>query len=151
MSEQAAPVTSSQTFPITATALGEYTDLRSLLAPQVGAYQSISCNGHWVENRDALDACVIAYTLDPATSPSEAPTGPSASRCAQPATNPIPYFPNPAIGNNGSACADADGNGLPDAWEVRMCGAAACAGSASSTNICGGGWTNLECYFYGLK
>jgi hypothetical protein len=145
------PVNSAEAFPITATTLTAPADLRNLLAPQVGAYRSISCSGQWVANRDALDDCIIAYTMAPASSPGAQPSGPSASACAQSASNPIPYFPNPAVGSNGSACADSDGNGLPDAWEVRMCGTAGCAGTAQATNICGGGWTNLECYMYGLK
>jgi hypothetical protein len=125
---------------------GDGSDLRAVLAADVGANRSISCDGRWVASRDALDRCILAYLANPGSAPSSTPSSETASACAQAGA----VAPWPAL-DRGTACADADGNRLPDAWEARMCGSAGCAGTANGTNVCGNGWTNLECWMNGMR
>jgi hypothetical protein len=139
--------------PITATRITDPGHLLSLLKDKVGAHQSISCDGRWVPNRDSVDACLVAYTLEPERSPAKWPLDPAASACR--ASTPS-AFPDLTVGKNGAPCADADGDGLPDAWEARVLEKRCKQDSTgecgpNGTKACGNRWTNLECYLNGMR
>jgi hypothetical protein len=136
-------------FPVQRTALavpGDGSDLRALLVADAGANKSVTCDGRWIANRDGLDSCILGYVSNPASAPGSVPRDETASICAQ--SGAVAPWPTLAAG---SRCEDADGNRLPDAWELRVCGGAGCAGSANGTSVCGSGWTNLECWMNGMK
>ena len=133
--------------PITTTTLavpGDGRDLLAILRDTAGASRQVTCAGQWQAARDEVDACLVDYVVNPSHSPSGPPSSQTASVCSA-GSDGYPVL------SSGSPCADSDGNNLPDAWEVRVCGSAGCAGSANGTNICGSGWTNLECYMNGMR
>jgi hypothetical protein len=99
------------------------------LLPIVGASARVDCNGQWLANRDALDARYVNDFL----------TGGGASS----PLNAAGAHPSLAAG---TACADADGNGIPDAYEVPRCGAPGCLAPSA---VQADGYTNLEHYLNG--
>ena len=135
--------------PITRTTLAGQTDLLDLLQDEVGASKQVACDGTWVAARDAVDACIVGYVVNPAISPSAPPNGPYFSTCKAPTADGWPVLAS------GSPCADSDGDGLPDAFEDRLM--PGCKNNPSGdcgpngTIACGNGWTNLECYVNGMK
>ncbi len=76
--------------------------IESKVLPVVGASQRLDCNGRWVSNRDAVDVRILNdYQSGTGFIPNtEADVG---------------GFPTIA---SGSACADSDHDGMPDAWEI---------------------------------
>ncbi len=71
----------------------------------VGASRRLGCDGRWKASRDAVDARVL----------SEFQTGTGTANPALQHEREVGGFPRlPA----GRACADGDGDGMPDAWEI---------------------------------
>lgn len=105
--------------------------LDASLLPTVGASQRLDCTGNWVMARDAADARVVRdyYSL----------TGTKPSTEDQ-----VGGFPAMAPG---TACADADHDGMPDSWEALR--------GLNPNNASDGSWlnadgfTNLEHYLNG--
>lgn len=82
----------------------------------VGANARLSCDGRWVSTVDAVDARVISETMNG--------TGVSRPPRDEHAVGGWPTY------GEGTPCADADNDGLPDEWEERFFGCAACTDPA---------------------
>jgi hypothetical protein len=80
-------------------------DAYSAVVNDVGANARVTCDGSWVSAIDAVDARVINETKS-----GSGVTAPPTSAGAWPTYS------------GGTACADADSDGLPDAWEERYFG-----------------------------
>lgn len=89
----------TQQHPISA---DDVNNLENILFPTVGASQRLDCKGNWVPNRDAVDTRLInEYKAGAGIIPtSETQVG------GFPSIDP------------GTACADSDHDGMPDAWEI---------------------------------
>jgi hypothetical protein len=98
----------------------------------VGASRRLDCLGNWVDVRDAADARTVNEYF-------------SGAGARAPATeDDVGGFP--AI-PSGTPCADADRDGMPDAWEVAR---GLKPDDPSDGNAVGaGGLTNLERYLAG--
>jgi len=121
-------------WPITVTPLTRKEDLKALLAPKVGANRRLATDGSWVDNRDPVDARIINYFMNPASSPTSLVTtaGPYPSLAA--GTTPV----------------DTDGDGMPDGWEDAH---GLNKNDASDRNVKRSnarGYTNLDLYLSGL-
>jgi len=121
-------------WPITVTPLTRREDLKALLAPKVGANRRLAPDGSWVDNRDPVDARIINYVMNPASSPTSLVTtaGPYPSLAA--GTTPV----------------DTDGDGMPDIWEDAH---GLDKNDASDRNVKrpnARGYTNLDLYLSGL-
>lgn len=98
----------------------------------VGANRRLTCEGTWTSIQDAVDLRIL----------SEYRNGGGVKK--PPTTeNDVGGFPSL---RGGSACADSDGDGLPDAWEARYPKAADPRGDAD-----GDGYTNIEEYLNGTR
>ena len=142
--ERAAPLPALPV-PITATHLASPADLLALLEPDVGASRAVGCDGRWRPARDALDARVLAYVKGLAPAPRRPPQD-------ETSLGGLPWLAP------GTPCPDADGDGLPDAFEERyLPGCAHDDGrddprcGPNGRSACGGGWTNLECWLNGTR
>ncbi|MGH7507125.1 MAG: hypothetical protein ACRELX_15830, partial [Longimicrobiales bacterium] len=89
----------------------------------VGANGGVTCTGDWVPRPDDVDRRIISEVL----------AGKGPSRPPQTGSRTYPWL------SNGRACADADGNGLPNAWETRFPSAGTPAADAD-----GDGYLNIE-------
>ncbi|NTV75939.1 MAG: hypothetical protein HGA66_17260, partial [Holophaga sp.] len=121
-------------WPITVTPLTRKEDLKALLAPKVGASRRLATDGSWVDNRDPVDARIINYFMNPASSPTSLVTtaGPYPSLAA--GTTPV----------------DTDGDGMSDGWEDAH---GLDKNDASDRNVKrtnARGYTNLDLYLSGL-
>jgi hypothetical protein len=110
------------------------TDLASAsgpFLPIVGASRRLDCSGNWVLNRDAVDAGFVTQFL--------AASGRNAHAITTVGTYPLLAA--------GAACADADGDGMPDAYETAhgLNPSDRSDGAALAPN----GYTNLENYLDG--
>ena len=95
----------------------------------------VDCTGNWVANLDAVDARVRASVVN--QTPSTAFV-----------TAPSEVGGFPAI-NPGVACADADGDGMPDQWETA---AGLDPGLKDSTGLnLDPTYTNVEVYLNGMR
>ncbi|HJV90099.1 MAG TPA: hypothetical protein VJ623_07340, partial [Holophagaceae bacterium] len=121
-------------WPITISTLASANDLKALLLPKVGAYQRLAADGSWVPNRDALDARVIAYIQNPATSPTA--LVPSAG-----------MVPSLAVG---TPIVSSLGDGIPDAWKSAHGLSITDRSVANAVRPNAHGYTNLELYLSGL-
>jgi pectate lyase len=94
-----------------------------------GASQRLGCDGTWVANRDNIDAAaIVEYDKCRDLQWTEADAG---------------GFPSIVAG---TACADTDHDGIPDAYEQAACGMSTCLdGNAVQAD----GYTNLEKYLNG--
>ena len=110
---------------------------RENVLADVGANATLACDGRWVPFTDALDAWTIQSLAD-LTGPIGDPTS---------YDHPDDYGGFPVI-NGGPACADADGDGMPDAWEARY-GLRANDASDALIDSDGDGYLNLEEYLNG--
>ncbi|HYG69004.1 MAG TPA: hypothetical protein VD838_15150, partial [Anaeromyxobacteraceae bacterium] len=137
----------SQAVPITATTAGA--DLESLLLGDVGASRRLDCNGRWVAARDPLDQRnVTQYRYG------EGPRDPS-DRCVGTATDGcLPQGETTSLEGRfpsmtpGVTCADADRDGMPDAFET---GRGLNPNDAADGRVVGAdGYTNLERYLNGM-
>jgi len=79
-------------------------DSLSSITGLVGASQKMQCDGTWIYNRDAVDSAFVAEVRD-----SSAVRGDQLSDWGP--------FGRAIVLDPGSACADADGDGLPKAYE----------------------------------
>lgn len=110
--------------------------LQSQLTAAGGAGMSrrLDCNGNWVNVSDAARDRILAYVVSGG--------GPSAVQSSTSAYNggALPTL------SAGTACADADGDGIPDAYELAECGTTTCLGAQT---VQGDGFTSLEHYLSG--
>ena len=121
-------------WPINVSTLSNYSNLKGLLTPTVGAYQKLDSKGAWIPNRDALDARIINYIMNPSSSP---------SGCLTTAGT----YPDLS---GSEKRIDSDGDGMPDIWEDAH---GLNKFNASDRNIIrsnANGYTNLELYLSGL-
>jgi len=121
-------------WPISITTLATKEDLKNILTPTAGAYRRLAADGSWVANRDAVDARIMGYIMNPATSPTSLVTTAGPYPVLSPGTVPV----------------DSDGDGMPDLWED---GHGLNKGDASDRNHIRSnarGFTNLDLYLSGL-
>lgn len=105
----------------------------------VGASARLDCNGTWVANRDAVDTRLMnQYSSGTGTYPG-APSYEQGSA-----------FGWPTIAS-GTACPDADADGMPDAWESANGLNPDGAADRNSTAANGSGYTNLDMYLAGMR
>lgn len=104
----------------------------------VGASSRLDCNGNWVANRDAADTRVMSqYASGTGNYP-----------------RPTLYEEAAAFGwptmAPGTACTDADHDGMADTWETAngLNPASAADGNTAAAN--GSGYTNLDMYLAGM-
>jgi uncharacterized protein YjdB len=95
-----------------------------------GHSRRLTCDGSWASARDSVDAERIQWFRD----------GAGFSRRITAADMSVPV---PA---RGTACADADNDGLPDEWENRFFGCPTCASPAAAGS---GGYLVVEHYVNG--
>jgi hypothetical protein len=102
----------------------------------VGANRTLDCQGNWVDNRDEVDQRLLR----------EAREGGGVSK--PPASEQeVGGFPDLAPGK---ACADSDGDGMPDEFEGRY-GLSATDASDAAFDSDGDGYVNLEEYLNGTR
>lgn len=121
----------AQTYPITRHGVSS---LEGVVLPTVGASRRVDCNGAWVSNRDSTDARLVGQYQNN-TGISSLPTNESN----------VGGYPTLA---SGTACADVDKDGMPDAWEnARKLNPGNAADRNNDSD--GDGFTNLEEYLNG--
>jgi len=103
------------------------------MLPIVGASRRLDCNGNWVSNRDAVDARLInQYQTN---------TGIGETLRKE---SEVGGFPTIA---GGTACPDADRDGMPDVWEAAR--GLNPNNAADRNGVQPTGYTNLEVYLAG--
>ena len=127
-------LSSLNAWPISISTLASKEDLKNLLTPTVGAYRRLACDGSWVVNRDSVDSRIIAYIKAPSTSPTSLVS----------TAGPYPDL------SGGTACADADGDGMPDVWEDAHGLNKTDPSDRNTIRSNARGYTNLELYLSGL-
>lgn len=120
----------TSTHPITAEPVGE---VESSILSHVGASRRLGCDGKWVSNRDSVDTRQITQYINN--------TGLSSSPVTEADVGGFPAIAG------GTACADADHDGMPDAYEV-ISGLNS-NNDADRNGIGAGGFTNLENFLTG--
>lgn len=116
-------------FPITAQ---DVWTAETIVLAGAGASRRLDCSGNWVSNRDSADArVVVEYTAGNA---GIIPANEDA----------VGGYPTLATG---TACADGDGDGMPDTWETAN-GLNASSASDGPT-LHASGYSNLEMYLAG--
>jgi hypothetical protein len=115
----------------------------------IGASRRLDCSGNWVAARDLFDQGVqVRFQNNSIFGPSSELDSAYAqsNRMVNGVATTWPNVLAQLNANLGSACADSDGDGIPDAYEIAKCGSATCLpGSATAAN----GYTNLENYLNG--
>jgi hypothetical protein len=100
----------------------------------VGANARLTCDGRWSTALDPVDSRVIAET--------QSGSGVSSPPLSEAEVGGYPVY------DPGSACPDADADGLPDAWEQRHYGCTACADPAALESD---GYRLIEHYLNGTN
>ncbi len=121
-------------WPITITPLATRGDLMTLLTPTVGAYRRLAPDGSWEPNRDSLDARIIAYILNPATSPTT----------LVPSAGTLPTLAA------GSPIVSSIGDGISDEWKLAHGLSISDPTLANTIRPNAHGFTLLELYLSGL-
>jgi hypothetical protein len=112
-------------------------DLSSVVLADVGANARLDCDGSWLVAIDGLDGQLIDHVrrgTGPATDPAN--------------DHPDDYGGIPTLAE-GTACADRDADGMPDAFETRF-GFDPNDASDAAQDADGDGYTNLEEYLNGV-
>jgi pectate lyase len=109
-------------------------NLATVMLPIVGASRRLDCDGRWVMNRDATDTRIVTTYLNG--------TGPSTPLNTE---NDVGGYPVIA---SGTACADADHDGMPDAFETAR-GLNPSDASDRNGKTVQPPFTNLEAYLNG--
>lgn len=105
------------------------------LVPHVGASRRLDCGGAWVMNRDSVDTRLVKEFVD------------GAGIGALPAAAGDRTIP--AL-ESGPACADADRDGMPDAWETGHGLDPNDPSDGPAARPSAHGYTNLELFLSGL-
>ena len=122
--------------PITVEPVDRIKAVSGSILPTVGASRRLDCQGAWVANRDAVDSRLIAEYL-------------AGDGLSSPFKNEQEAGGLPTI-TAGSACKDADKDGMPDLWEQEH-GLSTSDPEDRNTKRAGAkGYTNLELYLSGL-
>jgi pectate lyase len=117
-------------------------DLESYLLPIVGASRRLDCMGNWVASRDAADSRVVNHVINnynPAWSPYN-----SLKSYGPEDETEVGGFPTIA---GGTPCADTDGDGMPDEWEIAR--GLNPNNAADRNTVHSSGYTMLEMYLNG--
>jgi hypothetical protein len=109
-------------------------NLQASLVAAVGPYRRLACDGTWVAARDAVDARIVNGFANN--------TGPSTLVVTE---ADVGGFPTLA---GGTRCADADSDGMPDAWETAHGLNPRDASDRNGATV-RSPWTNLEAYLAG--
>jgi hypothetical protein len=108
-------------------------DLESMMLPTVGSSARLDCNGKWIPIRDSTDTRLVnEYNTNRGIVPTtEADVG---------------GFPVIA---SGTACADTDHDGMPDAWETAR--GLIPNDASDGPRLLSDGYTNLDHYLNGAN
>ena len=101
----------------------------------VAANARVDCTGRWTANLDAVDARVRASVLNKT---------PSAAFVTTPSD--VGGFP---VAQPGTACADADSDGMPDQWETAV-GLNPAVNDSAAKGL-DPTYTNIEVYLNGMR
>jgi pectate lyase len=85
---------------------------RDLVLARAGASKRLTCDGSFVDARDQVDARLVGYMVD------KVYVEDSRGKTVAELNGGWPTY------SAGTACTDTDGDGIPDAWEIRYCGSA---------------------------
>jgi len=127
-----APASGSDITPVSVSGNSLITALSA--AGGVGMSRRLTCDGTWAGVSDAARNRILAYVA--------AGTGPSSPPSSQTTLGSLPTLAT------GTACADANGDGIPDAFANAQCGSASCLDGKAQQDS-GGGYTWLEKYLNG--
>jgi pectate lyase len=119
----------AEQFPITA---DPATDLDALILPTAGNSLRLDCLGNWVMKRDTVDRRIIAEYRDGTIGD---------FYTMEDVDHEIPKI------DPGSACGDADHDGIPDAWEIAH--GLDPRNPADGKQLNADGYSNLERYLNG--
>ena len=109
------------------------TQIESTLLPNVGASRRLDCLGDWVGNRDTVDTRVLDnYANGTGAFPTDEAT-----------VGGLPVL------DAGTACADTDADGMPDAWESAQ--GLNLNSAADAVSVHASGYTEIERYINGLS
>ena len=109
------------------------TQLESTLLPNVGASRRLDCSGDWVGNRDTVDTRVLDnYANGTGAFPTDEAT-----------VGGLPVL------DAGTACADTDADGMPDAWETAQ--GLNQNSAADAVSVHASGYAQIERYINGLS
>jgi hypothetical protein len=113
----------------------------------VGASRKLDCSGKWADALDAVDSRIVNAVANGTTLyGSYDYTSLQASPQSQADLGGWPILAA------GSACTDANNNGLPDVWESYWAGAFALGTTLDPNGLnFGDGYTNLEHYIDGMS
>jgi uncharacterized protein YjdB len=125
-----APLPAATPFAVTVHAITD--GVRDAITGVAGHSRALACDGSWRTVREAIDQERINWFY----------AGTGWSSWKEYNTLTMPYSAPP----QGSACADADGDGLPDAWELRFFGSTTAANPATVTPS---GYLVIEHYLNG--
>lgn len=141
-----APLAATQV-PITATTAGAA--LETLLLGDVGASRRLDCSGRWVAARDPLDQRILAQYRngDGPSDASERCVGTAATGCIPQGETTSLEGRLPSLAA-GVTCADADRDGMPDAFETGK--GLDPYDAADARTVGSDGYTNLESYLNGM-
>jgi hypothetical protein len=132
---RAAPLAASPR-PIAEDPVATIASTTGSVVPTVGASRRLDCNGAWVANRDPVDARLVQqYATN---------TGISTRVANEASVGGLPTLAS------GAACADADADGLPDAWETAHGLSSSTASDGNARRAGANGYTNLELYLSGM-
>lgn len=122
--------------PITVESVDRINGATGSILPIVGASRRLDCTGAWVENRDSVDSRLVQQYL-------------TNTGIANRVVNESSVGGLPSV-SSGPACTDADGDGMPDAWEAAHGLSSTDANDRNTKRIGAAGYTNLELYLSGL-
>jgi len=112
----------------------------------IGDSQRLDCNGSFVAARDLFDQGVMVRFQNNSIFSASNENDSAYTQTNRTVNGTATTWANVQAqisANLGSACADADNDGIPDAYEIAKCGTATClAPNATAAN----GYTNLENY-----
>lgn len=109
------------------------TQIESTLLPNVGASRRLDCLGDWVGNRDTVDTRVLDNYAN----------GTGAFPTDEASVGGLPVL------DAGTACADTDADGMPDAWESAQ--GLNQNSAADAVSVHASGYTEIERYINGLS
>ncbi|MGC3996852.1 MAG: hypothetical protein QM767_04685 [Anaeromyxobacter sp.] len=133
----------AQALPITTSPAGQA--LVDQVATYAGAAHRLDCSGRWVANRDVLDRRIV-NDLQGGTGPRTNASDCTGSTCLPQSEINTPEGNFPTFVSS-VPCADADHDGMPDAYELAR---ALNPNDASDGKQVGSdGYTNLERYLAG--
>jgi pectate lyase len=113
----------------------------------VGASRRLDCRGTWVDARDSVDRRIVNAVVNGTTLYGFYDY--SSLSASPPSQSNLGGWPTLAIG---TACVDANSNGLPDGWEAHWAGVFRLGSTLNPSGLeFGDGYTVLEHFIHGMS